>query len=131
MQVCRRCLVSGKVQGVFYRASTAERARELGVTGYAKNLPDGRVEVLACGDEAAVQQLLDWLKSPLFTPVMAILEIARVAVPVLLKMTGCAALATPTFDVNVRLVADSCAEGAGVVVLGLTWRMRIVSSETK
>jgi acylphosphatase len=62
MKICRRCLVSGKVQGVFYRASTAERARALGVTGYAKNLPDGRVEVLACGEEAQVKELIDWLR---------------------------------------------------------------------
>jgi acylphosphatase len=62
MKVCRRCLVSGKVQGVFYRASAAERARALGVTGYAKNLPDGRVEVLACGEEVQVKELIDWLR---------------------------------------------------------------------
>jgi len=61
MVVCKRCLVSGRVQGVFYRASTAEHARVLGVTGYARNLPDGRVEVLACGEEAVVKQLCDWL----------------------------------------------------------------------
>ncbi len=61
MIVCKRCLISGRVQGVFYRASTAERARALAVTGYAKNLPDGRVEVLACGEEAAVKELCDWL----------------------------------------------------------------------
>ncbi len=61
MKVCKRCLVSGRVQGVFYRASTRNRARELGVTGYAKNLPDGRVELLACGEEKAVQELVDWL----------------------------------------------------------------------
>ena len=42
--IARRCHVSGRVQGVFYRASTRQRARELGVTGYARNLPDGRVE---------------------------------------------------------------------------------------
>ncbi len=53
--------MSGKVQGVFYRASTAERARTLGLTGYAKNLPDGRVEVLACGEDAAVEELIGWL----------------------------------------------------------------------
>ena len=47
---------------MFYRASTAERARVLGITGYAKNLPDGRVEVLACGEAAAVQELCDWLR---------------------------------------------------------------------
>ena len=62
MVVCKRCLVSGRVQGVFYRASTAERARALGLTGYAKNLPDGRVEVLACGEEEKVQELCDWLR---------------------------------------------------------------------
>jgi acylphosphatase len=59
--IARRCWVAGRVQGVFYRASTARRAAELHVTGYARNLPDGRVEVLACGDGAAVQALCDWL----------------------------------------------------------------------
>lgn len=59
--VCRRFFVSGAVQGVFYRATTARRARELGLTGYAHNLDDGRVEVLACGDEAAVDELGQWL----------------------------------------------------------------------
>ena len=61
MKVCKRCFVSGRVQGVFYRASTAEQARRLGITGYAKNLPDGRVEVLAWGEAAAVKELIDWL----------------------------------------------------------------------
>lgn len=59
--ICRKCFVSGRVQGVFYRATTAQRARELGVTGYAKNLPDGRVEVLACGEAEAVNELVEWL----------------------------------------------------------------------
>jgi acylphosphatase len=59
--IARRCLVSGRVQGVFYRASTRQRAVELGVTGHAKNLSDGRVEVLAVGPATAVQQLCDWL----------------------------------------------------------------------
>lgn len=61
MKICRRCLVTGKVQGVFYRASTAEQAKKLGIAGYAKNLPDGRVEVLACGEDAAVSELIEWL----------------------------------------------------------------------
>ena len=61
MQVCKRCLVSGKVQGVFYRASAAAAARRLNVTGHAKNLADGRVEVLACGEEKAVEELIAWL----------------------------------------------------------------------
>ena len=59
--MCKQCLVSGRVQGVFYRASAARRARELGVRGYAKNLADGRVEVLACGEPNAVQAFVDWL----------------------------------------------------------------------
>lgn len=59
--VCKHCLVSGRVQGVFYRASTAERARALNLRGYARNLPDGRVEVLACGEPAAVDALCEWL----------------------------------------------------------------------
>ena len=60
-RVARRCVVAGRVQGVFYRASTRARARSLGVTGYARNLADGRVEVLACGSPEAVQALCDWL----------------------------------------------------------------------
>lgn len=61
MKICKRCLVSGRVQGVFYRTSAAEQARRLGVTGYAWNLADGRVEVLACGEADAVNALIDWL----------------------------------------------------------------------
>jgi acylphosphatase len=53
--------VAGRVQGVFYRASTRARANALGVTGHARNLKDGRVEVLACGDAAAVEALCRWL----------------------------------------------------------------------
>ena len=59
--IARRCYVSGRVQGVFYRASLARRAAELGITGYARNLPDGRVEVLACGTEAGVARYLEAL----------------------------------------------------------------------
>ena len=59
--VARRCLVAGRVQGVFYRASTRARAEALGVTGHARNLPDGRVEVLAYGTPQAVQALCEWL----------------------------------------------------------------------
>ena len=54
--------VSGVVQGVFFRASTQARARELGLTGWAKNLADGRVEVVAGGDAAAIDELERWLQ---------------------------------------------------------------------
>lgn len=56
-----RCLVSGRVQGVWYRASTQEQGRRLGLNGYARNLADGRVEVLACGVESALSELEEWL----------------------------------------------------------------------
>jgi acylphosphatase len=59
--VCKKCLVSGRVQGVYYRASAQLRARELGVHGYARNLPDGRVEVLACGANESVSAFVEWL----------------------------------------------------------------------
>jgi acylphosphatase len=61
MSICRRCFISGRVQGVFFRASTARRATELKLTGYAKNLADGRVEVLVCGEPVAVNALCEWL----------------------------------------------------------------------
>jgi acylphosphatase len=57
----KRCLVGGRVQGVYYRATAARRAQELGVRGHARNLPDGRVEVLAYGEETAVSEFVEWL----------------------------------------------------------------------
>lgn len=59
--ICKKCLVGGRVQGVYYRATAARRAQDLGVSGYARNLADGRVEVLACGEESAVQAFVTWL----------------------------------------------------------------------
>lgn len=58
---CLFC-VSGVVQGVFFRASTQTAARDLGISGYARNCTDGTVEVLACGSEAAIAELADWLQ---------------------------------------------------------------------
>lgn len=57
-----RFLVSGRVQGVFFRASTREQALALGLRGHAVNLPDGRVEVVAAGPEDAVEALAGWLE---------------------------------------------------------------------
>lgn len=58
---CQKFLISGRVQGVFFRASTQKQARQLGLTGHALNLPDGRVEVLACGKPGALDALEQWL----------------------------------------------------------------------
>lgn len=57
----RRCIVSGRVQGVWFRASTRDRAQALGVEGRARNLVDGRVEVLMIGPPAALDALCEWL----------------------------------------------------------------------
>lgn len=59
---CARFLVAGKVQGVFFRAATRERALRLGIAGYAKNLADGRVEVIASGSVEALTELDAWLQ---------------------------------------------------------------------
>jgi len=60
--ICMRCHVTGRVQGVFFRASTRHQARTLGVTGHARNLADGGVEVLVCGPPSAVRELTAWLR---------------------------------------------------------------------
>lgn len=57
-----RFIVSGKVQGVFYRANTREQALMLGLAGYARNRIDGCVEVLASGSEPALEALEHWLR---------------------------------------------------------------------
>jgi acylphosphatase len=56
-----RCVVAGKVQGVYYRAATAERAAALGLGGWVKNLADGRVEAVACGSLEALTEFAAWL----------------------------------------------------------------------
>lgn len=58
---CLHCWVSGRVQGVFFRAATREQALRLGLRGWVRNLRDGRVEVLACGEAAALEGLQRWL----------------------------------------------------------------------
>jgi acylphosphatase len=57
-----RFLVTGRVQGVFFRASTRTEAVRLGIAGVARNLDDGRVEVVASGPDAALAALERWLQ---------------------------------------------------------------------
>ena len=59
---CVRFVVSGRVQGVFFRASTREQAMRLGLTGHVRNLEDGSVEVVACGEPSALAALERWLQ---------------------------------------------------------------------
>jgi acylphosphatase len=55
-------MINGEVQGVYYRASTVETARQLGLTGFARNLSDGRVEVVAEGTSDALADLKNWCR---------------------------------------------------------------------
>jgi acylphosphatase len=63
MTVRKRIVVSGRVQGVFFRDSARREATRLGISGSARNMPDGTVEVIAEGDEGAVEQLAEWCRS--------------------------------------------------------------------
>ncbi len=61
MKTAVKCWVSGKVQGVWYRQSTMEMASRLGITGWVRNLSDGRVELVACGEETKIKRFKEWL----------------------------------------------------------------------
>jgi len=56
------CWVSGRVQGVFFRQSTRDCAYRLSLSGWVRNLPDGRVEALFCGPKAVCEQALVWIR---------------------------------------------------------------------
>ncbi|MBZ2188441.1 acylphosphatase [Alcanivorax sp. JB21] len=53
--------VQGRVQGVFYRASTQQQAHQLGLRGWVRNCDDGSVEALLCGEQAALDAMLAWM----------------------------------------------------------------------
>lgn len=70
-----RFLVSGKVQGVFFRASAREQALRLNLSGRARNLADGRVEVVVAGEADAIEALARWLwQGP---PTAKVVEVVR------------------------------------------------------
>jgi acylphosphatase len=72
-------IVRGKVQGVWFRASTREQAERFGLSGHASNLADGSVEVLAIGEAAAIDALERWLqKGP---PLARVDEVLRSPLP--------------------------------------------------
>jgi acylphosphatase len=72
MSECRKFHVEGRVQGVWFRESTRQQADRLGISGYAINLADGSVEVLACGAPEALGRLAGWLQQG---PPMAIVRV--------------------------------------------------------
>ncbi len=72
-KICIHVFVSGKVQRVAFRHSTRKTALALGLTGWAKNLPDGRVEIMLCGEEDKVHNALKWLhKGPALAKVTGV-----------------------------------------------------------
>lgn len=73
MQQCVKAWVYGKVQGVGYRLFCKRRAKELGLSGYALNLEDGRVEVLICGEVDSIQKMVESLnQGPTFAQVLGV-----------------------------------------------------------
>lgn len=61
MNTCVKCLISGRVQGVSFRAHTRHQALQFGLRGWVRNVPSGQVEVLACGPTVEVEKLIAWL----------------------------------------------------------------------
>lgn len=76
---CARFIVTGRVQGVFFRASTREAALRLGVAGHARNLADGSVEVLASGSAEDLDALEAWLQHG--PPAARVDRVVREALP--------------------------------------------------
>lgn len=74
-----RFIVTGRVQGVFFRASTREQALQLGLRGVARNLDDGSVEVVAVGEADAVDTLAQWLE--IGPPQAQVAAVVRHAMP--------------------------------------------------
>jgi len=76
MDECKKFSVEGRVQGVWFRESTRKQADRLGIKGYAVNCSDGTVEVLACGEPAAITELANWLnQGPPMARVQSVTEL--------------------------------------------------------
>ena len=69
--------VSGRVQGVFYRSNTRKKALELGLKGWVRNLPDGRVEAVVEGEENQVDRLIQWCRRGPPSAVVTGLEVEK------------------------------------------------------
>ena len=68
-------LLSGQVQGVFFRASTKAKARNLKISGWVKNLPDGKVEIVAEGEKEKLEELINWARKGPITAKVEDIEI--------------------------------------------------------
>lgn len=79
MRVTHRLLISGRVQGVYYRESMRAEAENLGIAGWVRNLRDGRVEALVQGEAQAVSLLIDWARNGPPAARVTAIEITEVA----------------------------------------------------
>jgi acylphosphatase len=74
-KLCVRCYITGLVQGVGFRYATRRQAINNEVTGWVKNLPDGRVEVLACGASGSIDKFMAWLQQgPIHAKVVTVIS---------------------------------------------------------
>jgi acylphosphatase len=74
MSACLHIIVKGRVQGVYFRAYTQKQAVKLNLNGFVRNLANGDVEIMACGDRSDLQQLVAWChKGPLLAKVSDVL----------------------------------------------------------
>ena len=62
MKIAKRVIISGRVQGVFFRANTKQKAEQLGITGWVRNTSDGKVEAIFEGDENSVKEMISWCR---------------------------------------------------------------------
>ncbi len=62
MKIRVHIFVSGKVQGVFFRSSTRDKAKQLGLSGWVRNLEDGRVEAVFEGEKENIEKMVDWAR---------------------------------------------------------------------
>ncbi len=73
MTDCLKIIVKGRVQGVYFRAYTQKQAGKLKITGYAKNLSNGDVEIVACGEKKRIEELVAWChKGPMLAKVTCV-----------------------------------------------------------
>ncbi len=119
----RRFRIVGKVQGVYFRDSTRAQAQRLGIAGYARNLPDGSVEVLAQGALQAVEELRRWLHHG---PGSARVDgVAELLVEAELTIAGERAEgARPGVDAESKLASDPAVEAPPVPDSGPVFHVR-------
>ncbi|HUN03279.1 MAG TPA: acylphosphatase [Niabella sp.] len=87
MLLTKQIIVTGKVQGVFFRQSAKTTARSLGITGYVKNMPDGSVFIIATGTEIQLSKLIEWCHQGPVRAEVSFVEAANLPIQKFLKFS--------------------------------------------